>query len=299
MKVINSAVLAAVNTGFSTAFADGLAQAPSQWPLVATQVPSVGAANQYAWLGDIPGMKKWVGPRQINALKAYNYFLENEDWEDTIAVPRKNIEDDMEGIFAPRFTAMGRAVGAAKDMLVFAALRNGFSTDCYDKQSFFDTDHPVLNEAGEVVSVANTDAGSGEPWFLIDSKQPINPIILQMRKEAQFVAKDDPRDDRVFMNGEFVYGADGRWTVGYGFWQWCWGSKQTLEASRYKAARQALTSMKGDYGRPIGVMPDTLIVGPANEEAGRKLLNSENTAGGETNPWRGTAKLVVVPWLAS
>jgi len=298
MKVVNSDVLSAINTGFSTAFQNGLAQAPSQWTRVATQVPSVSRGNNYAWLGDLPGMKKWIGPRQLSALKVYNYYLENEDWEDTIVVKRKDIEDDMEGVYAPRFSAMGKAVGASKDTLVFAALKGGFATECYDKQFFFDTDHPVLDANGQEITVANTDGGSGESWFLIDSKQPINPVLLQMRKEAQFVAQDNPSDHRVFMNAEFAYGADGRWTVGYGFWQWCWGSKQTIDAAHYKTARAALTGMKGDYGRPIGVQPDLLVVGPSNEEAGRNLLTSTTGANGATNPWKGTAELLVVPWLA-
>jgi phage major head subunit gpT-like protein len=298
MKVINSAVLSAITIGFSTAFQAGLGQAPSQWNVLATRFPSATRQNDYGWLGDIPGMKKWLGPRQVNALKAYKYSLENEPYEDTIGVDRDDIEDDMEGLYAPRFTAMGRAVGAFPDQLVFAAAKDGFTTNCYDGQFFFDTDHPVINEAGDVVSVANTDGGSGEPWFLIDSKQPIKPFILQERKAAQFVSMVNPNDHNVFMNKEFLYGADGRWAAGYGFWQWCWGSKQTLDATRYKTAREKLISMKGDHGRPMGVMPDLLVTGPANEEAARKLLNSELMSGGETNPWRGTATLVVVPWLA-
>lgn len=298
MKVINASVLSAINTGFSTAFQAGLAMAPSQWSQVATEFPSVTRANDYAWLGDIPGMKKWVGPRQINALKAYKYSLENEPYEDTIGVDRDDIEDDMEGVYAPRFTAMGRAVGAFPDQLVFGQLKGGFSTNCYDGQFFFDTDHPVIDENGNTVSVANTDGGAGEPWFLIDSKMPINPIILQTRKSAQFVTKDDPKDHNVFMNKEFLYGADGRWAAGYGFWQWSWGSKQTLDAAHFATGRKAIISVKGDHGRPIGAVPDLLIVGPGNEEAANKIVTAELINGGESNPWKGKARVLMVPWLA-
>ena len=56
--------------------------------------------------------------------------------------------------------------------------------------------------------------------------------------------------------------------------------------------------MKGDYGRPLGIKPNLLVVPPALESAGRKILNSENASGGETNEWKGTAELLVVPWLA-
>ncbi|PYG27846.1 Mu-like prophage major head subunit gpT family protein [Pelagimonas varians] len=44
--------------------------------------------------------------------------------------------------------------------------------------------------------------------------------------------------------------------------------------------------------------PNLLVVRPSLENAGRKLLNSEYVAGGETNEWKGSAELLVVLWLA-
>lgn len=298
MGEINAASLSAANIGFSLLFQQGLRQAVSQWAIIATSFPSSTFKQVYPWLGDFPGMKKWVGPRQVNALKTYNYELANDDWEDTIAVARNAILDDQLGAYTPRFTALGAAAGAAKDQLVFAALKAGFSTNCYDGQYFFDTDHPVLDENGVTQQVANTDGGSGEPWFLFDSKMPLKPLLLQIRQEAQFAQMTDPNNPHVFMNKEFVYGVDGRWAVGYGFWQWTWGSKQTLDSAHYATARAALLGMKGDYGRPIGITPDTLVVGPANEQKALQLVNTQYGAGGASNEWFQTAKVVVVPWLA-
>lgn len=56
--------------------------------------------------------------------------------------------------------------------------------------------------------------------------------------------------------------------------------------------------MTGDHGNPLGLMPNLLVVGASNESAGRKILNSEYASGGETNEWKGTAELLVCPWLA-
>ena len=63
-------------------------------------------------------------------------------------------------------------------------------------------------------------------------------------------------------------------------------------------ARAAISGMKGDNGRPLGLMPNLLVVPPSLESAARKILNSEYAAGGETNEWKGTAELLVCPWLA-
>jgi phage major head subunit gpT-like protein len=194
---------------------------------------------------------------------------------------------------------MGMSTGAKWDLEVFSLLKAGFATECYDGQYFFDTDHPVLDEDGStMLSVANTDGGSGTPWFLLDVNRAIKPIILQKRKDFEFVARDRLTDDNVFSNREFQYGADARANVGFGFWQFAWGSKQTLSAANYAVARGALTGMKGDHGRPLGIMPNLLVVPPSLESAGRKILNSEYASGGETNEWKGTAELLVVPWLA-
>ena len=58
-----------------------------------------------------------------------------------------------------------------------------------------------------------------------------------------------------------------------------------------------MQEFKGDGGRPLGVMPDTLVVPPSLESAGLQILNSEYGTGGVSNEWRGTAKLIVTPWV--
>ena len=58
-----------------------------------------------------------------------------------------------------------------------------------------------------------------------------------------------------------------------------------------------LMGMKGDHGRPLGVNPRLLVVGPSNEKEGLELINAERNAAGATNVYRGTAELLVVPWL--
>ena len=297
--LVNSANLDSLRVGFKTSFQNGLGIAPSMWQRVATKVPSTSRKEKYGWLGKLPGFRKWIGQRAIQNLNQYDYEIVNEPFEQTVGVDRDDIEDDSLGIYTPLFVELGRAAGALYDVLVFTLLKAGFSTACYDGQSFFDTDHPVIDADGVTVrSVANTDGGAGEPWFLLDVTRALKPLILQERKAPVFVAKDDPKDDRVFMNKEFVYGSDLRAAVGFGFWQFAWGSKQALNAANYETARAAISGMKGDYGQPLGLTPSLLVVGPTGEGAARALLNSEFGANGETNKWKGTAELMIVPWLA-
>jgi len=296
--IINSTSLDALRVGFHTAFKRGFDLAPSQYKRIATVVPSSTKENKYGWLGKIPNMRQWIGPRVIHGIAEHDYAIKNLPFELTIGVDRDDIEDDNIGVYDPMFQEMGEGAGAHPDIQVFEALAAGFATACYDGQNYFDTDHPVLDADGAVTTVANTDGGSGAAWFLLDTSRALKPVIYQERKKPQFVAKDKPTDDRVFDQKEFVYGVDGRSNVGYGFWQMSWGSKQTLNKANYAAAREALMGMKGDHGRPLGIKPNLLVVPPSLEGAALEILNAERDAAGATNVYKGTAELLVVPWLA-
>ncbi len=297
--LVNAANLDALRVGFNASFQGGRGQAPSQYLRVTTVVPASTKEQKYGWLGKIPNVREWIGPRAIQNLQQHDYAIREKPWELTIAVDRDDIETDNLGIYGPMFTEMGMAAGSTWDRLCFGLLKDGFSTPCYDGQFFFDTDHPVLGEDGQtILSVSNTGGGSGSPWFLLDVSRALKPIILQRRRDFEFTAKTRLDDDRVFFNKEFVYGTDARANVGFGFWQFAYGSKQTLNAANYATARSAIMGMKGDHGRPLGLMPNLLVVPPALESAARKLLNSEYASGGETNEWKGTAELLIVPWLA-
>lgn len=296
--IVNRANLLTLGVGFNTAFNQGLALvADSQYGRVATTVPSTTGENEYAWLGKVPNVREWLGDRVVQNISSSGYRVRNKDFELTIGVDRNDIEDDNIGVYAPLFQEMGASTGAAYEQSVWALLKAGFTTECYDKQYYFDTDHPVLDANGKETSVANTDGGAGAPWFLIDDRRVLKPILLQVRKAWQFVPKDKLDDENVFHSKKFIYGVDGRYNVGFGFWQFAWGSKQTLDFDHYAAARAALMGMKGDYGRPLGIMPRLLVVGPSGEPAARKILTAENDEVGATNVWKGSAELLVVPWL--
>ncbi|WP_428429533.1 Mu-like prophage major head subunit gpT family protein [Pararhizobium sp.] len=295
---INSANLEGLRVGFKTNFQRGLSVTTSDYKRIATVIPSDSGEEKYGWLGKIPNVREWIGDRLIQNLMEHDYAIKNKDWELTIGVDRNDIKDDKLKTYGPLFEEMGQSTGSHADRLSFAILKLGWANKCYDGQYYFDTNHPVLDEAGNVSMVANTNGGAGAPWFLMCSKRVLKPVIFQEREPWEFVSKDDIRDENVFTKKQFVYGADARHNVGFGFWQFCYGSKQPLTAANYDTARTAIMSMKGDYGRPLGLTPDLLVVSPTLGGAARKLINSENAANGETNEWRGTAEIFETAWLA-
>lgn len=293
--IINQHNLAAMFDGFSTRFNEAFQGAKGHVEDVAMTVPSSARQEHYGWMGSMPGFREWIGQRVLHNLSLQSYALKNLPFEMTITVPRDDIEDDQYGIFGPMFSEMGRRAKTHPDELLFALIKNGFSLPCYDGKSFFAEDHPVGDEAS--APVANTDGGDGPAWFLLDTSRAIRPFIWQLRRTYQLVRKDRPEDDNVFLNKEFIYGTDARCNVGFGLWQLAWGSKQDLDVGKYRDVRAAMMAFTDDAGKKLGVMPDTLICGPSNEGAAMAVLKSEVQDGGASNPWKGTAKLIVTPYL--
>lgn len=72
-----------------------------------------------------------------------------------------------------------------------------------------------------------------------------------------------------------------------------------LAQASYGAARAAMRKFKDDEGRPLGIVPDTLLVPPSLEDTALVLLNNERLEDGKQNPYKGTAKLVVADRLTS
>lgn len=297
-KIITQAVVDALFTGFKANFQMAFDEVKPSWNKVAMEVPSSTSMETYGWLGQVPRMREWIGDRVIKGMDSYGYTIRNRTFETTIGVRREQIEDDQIGIFSPLMQELGRGAATFPDELVWPMLSAGFSTNAYDGQWFFDVDHPVRNAAGVDVAVSNFQGGSGTPWYLLDTTRAIKPLIYQTRRPFAFVSKDDPRtSDFVFNRSEYLYGTDGRCNAGYGLWQLAYASRQTLNQANFRAARQAMVSQFGDEGRPLGIVPNLLVVPPSLENIARDLLLAERGAGGATNTDFNMAQIHMSVWL--
>ena len=295
--IINRTNLDTLFKAYNAAFRRGLIgqQANSMYLQVAMATMSGTAAEVYPWLGKIPGMKEWIGERVVENLSQHAFEIRNKDYEDSIAVDRNSIEDDQYGVYSMMFEALGEAVMAHPDELVWGLLKKGHETLCYDGQNFFDDDHPVRG----VGTVSNRYGSAAPTWYLMDLRRVMKPIVFQSRKRADNIVRlDREEDETVFMRREFVYGVHCRDNVGFGLWQMAAASSETLNDTNFATAYTAMEAMKGDEGRPLGLKPTHLIVAPSLRAEGTKLLMNELGSNGETNTVKGWAELMVVPWLA-
>jgi phage major head subunit gpT-like protein len=80
----------------------------------------------------------------------------------------------------------------------------------------------------------------------------------------------------------------------------------SLTAATYETARETMMCYTGEDGESLGVTPNLLVVPPQLEASARTILNAEFTVGieaggtgGNTNVFRGSAELLVVPELCN
>lgn len=297
--IINRTNLTNLNTGFQTTFRGAFSGVENKYSRITTVIKSGTSIETYAFLAQMPGMEEWIDERRKKGLQTEAYILANKKYEDTVEVPRDAIEDDNYGVYTPVISMMAEAAAALPEELIFTeTLPNGFSSKCHDGQNFFDTDHPVRDKKGNETSVSNMQAGGGSAWYLLCTKRPMKPFIYQDRVSPDLIIHDDPRtSDAVFNRDVFQYGTRARGAAGYGYWQMAFGSKAELTAENFEAARTAMMKLKGDGGRPLGLVPDLLLVSPDNETKADEILSVQRKANGADNPNYKKAEILASPWL--
>lgn len=302
--MVTAASLSALQVGFKKNFQDAFnaTRPDADYTKVATTIPSTSASETYGWLGKFPKMREWIGDRVIKDMAAHGYSIANKDFEATVGVSRNDIEDDNLGIYAPLMQEMGMAAAQQPDDLVFGLLAKGISTTCYDGQYFFDTDHPSHNKSGSQITVSNVDAsgGANDPWwYLLDTTRPVKPLVYQERKKPAFVAQTDPKNsEHAFMKKEHVYGVDSRCNVGFGLWQMAYASNAALNGDSLDAAIAQMRSLLDENGRPLGVKPNLLVVGPKLRSAANKTVKVMLGDGGASNANYNAVDVLDTPWVA-
>ena len=141
--IINGPNLRGIYVGYNTIFNKAFAEHAPLYKEIAMETPSTTDAETYAWLGDLPGMREWIGDREVQNLSGSDYTIKNKSWELTFGIPREAVEDDKIGLYNPGVESLGREAATHPDELVFKLLKDGFTAPCYDGKPFFSDAHPV------------------------------------------------------------------------------------------------------------------------------------------------------------
>lgn len=298
MAFTNEQIIEALTVGANAAFTNGLNTVNPQWDKIASKVPSTGSSEFYGWLKDLPGIEEWNSDRMLVELGSYGYAIANKTYEASIKIKREDLEDDKIGKYSVLAGAWGKQAALFPDKESYGLLALGFETLCYDGQNYFDTDHPLettpASTFSNVVGDPLTDTGS--PWFLLDNSQILMPIIYQDRRPLvlEFVGATS---EYAWFNNMVAQGVDGRAGFGFSFPQIAIGSKAALSEANFESGKQLLAGMKKTDGTPLGTMATTLVVGPSNEAAARKIVQREYLDNGESNIYYNNVDIVVSRYL--
>ena len=123
--IITPQALRGIYTAFNTVFNKAFEGQHPTYEKVATVVPSTSESETYAWLGDIPGMREWIGEREIQNLSGSAYTIKNKDFELTVGVDRNAVEDDKIGLYNPSIQMLGESA-ALLFTAGFGLVLNGF-----------------------------------------------------------------------------------------------------------------------------------------------------------------------------
>ena len=141
--VINQKNLNSLFVGYSAMFNKAFSETPVNYPKIAMTIPSETNETTYAWMGQIPNMREWIGSREIQNLMVHDYVVKNRTFELTLKIPVNDIADEQYGVYAPLVSEMGLSAKKHPDSLTFDLLRDGFKRKCYDGVSFFSDSHPM------------------------------------------------------------------------------------------------------------------------------------------------------------
>lgn len=134
-----------------------------------------------------------------------NLELTEENYEKTVAEMSRLIKDNGAPLrVKPTLIVVPPELKAkAKELFLAEKKANGASNPLYK----------------EVEILVCYELTKKKAWYLLDTSRAVKPIILQINKEAEFVAQDKLDDEAAFMRKEFRYGIDTEDNVGYGLWQ--------------------------------------------------------------------------------
>ena len=143
MTIHNVALYADVATRVRHQLTDMVAATTPFYPTLAMRIESNQESEDYDWLGGVPGMREWLGDRKFKQLSSYEFNIKNRDWEQSIQLPKKKIDDGRTGYFDNLAQLLADEAGYHPDDLLIELINDAENVLCFDGQYFFDTDHEV------------------------------------------------------------------------------------------------------------------------------------------------------------
>lgn len=108
---------------------------------VSNMFDSDQSSETYAFLGQSPTFREWIGGRNAKGLRSSSFAITNKHYEATLEVAVKDVRRDKTSQINARVDEFADRSATHWASLLSTLLLNGTSTACYDDQFYFDTDH--------------------------------------------------------------------------------------------------------------------------------------------------------------
>ena len=99
------------------------------------------ASEEYAFLGQVPALREFIGGLHAKGLIENGLTIANKEFESTLELKRTDVERDKTGQIQVRINELARITNAHWASLLSSLIASGSSLVCYDGQYFFDDDH--------------------------------------------------------------------------------------------------------------------------------------------------------------
>lgn len=186
---VNASTLNAIAAGLKKVYNDTFDKTESFYTKVAMVVPSSNSQETYAWLQNMPRMRKWIGDKVINKLSKQGYSIVNDDFEVTVEVKRNDIEDDNIGQYNNMSQQAGWSAKQLPDELVAELINKGQTELCYDGKPFFSSTHPVTVN-GEEKTMSNVHNKALSAATLADAKASYGVGRTKMRALTDYEGRN-------------------------------------------------------------------------------------------------------------
>jgi len=170
-KITESQVIALYNMAFRAA-------APPAWvSAVSRYFKSNNASEDYAWLGQSPAMREWVGGRQATGVSEFEMQIKNKHFEATQRIPVELLNRDKTGQISMLLSKLSNRVQTHWATLLSDLIINGDTLSCYDGTTFFATDHEE-GDSGAQSNKINVDISE---LPVLTAGTTTNPAVAQMQ----------------------------------------------------------------------------------------------------------------------
>jgi phage major head subunit gpT-like protein len=188
--------------------------------------------ENYDWLTPPPNIAEFTGQRRYGQISSIPYRIENREFDASLLVPLRDIQDDQIGGWPMRFEQLGTLAARFPERWVYQTLANGNSQQCFDGSNYFSTTHnqgggglatlpPNWSGGGNLLTYTSSnssDGATGKAIFLIKNpgSGPIKPIIYQQRQPFTLITDSGDTQSRIEKKVRYVI--DGEAASLYGYW---------------------------------------------------------------------------------